>query len=102
MCAIGPKGKARTFELHATSDPYIHDVIYFGWFQLFFLVRPKRTGTACAIGPEGNTRIHKPCAPSVPKAKLRHMDYMNHHIVGLLQFGFILHTFERGVGPEKS
>ena len=38
-------------------------------FPYYPLVRPKRHGTACAIGPEGEARTHGPRASSVPKAK---------------------------------
>ena len=33
-------------------------------FSYHPLVRPKRHGTACAIGPKGEARTHRLCAPS--------------------------------------
>ena len=55
MCAIGPKGKARTFELRASSGYLTPSNGYIG-FPYHPLVRPKRHGTACAIGPKGEAR----------------------------------------------
>ena len=43
-----------------------------GWVQLSFLVRAKRQGTACGIGPKGEARTLGLRAPLVPKAKLGH------------------------------
>ena len=40
-CTIGPKGEARTLGLRAPWGPYIQEIIYMGWVQLSFLVRPK-------------------------------------------------------------
>merc|ERR1712089_943 len=37
-----------------------------GWVQLSSLVRPKRHGTACTIGPKGEARTMGPRAPSGP------------------------------------
>merc|ERR1712175_1888 len=71
---LGPKDT----ELRAPWGPYIQEVIYMGWVQLSFLVRPKRHGTACAIGPKGEARTLGPRAPSVPKAKLGHRDHVCH------------------------
>ena len=50
----------------APLGPYIHKVKYMGWVQLSSLVRPKRHGIACAIGPKGEARILGPRAPSGP------------------------------------
>ena len=47
-----------------SSGLYIEEVIYMGWVQLSSLVRPKRQGTACVIGPKGEARTLRPCAPS--------------------------------------
>ena len=63
MCAIGPKGEARTLGLRVTLGPYIQEVMYMGWVQLSSLVRAKKYGTACAIGPKGEARTLGPCAP---------------------------------------
>ena len=43
-----------------------------------FQVRPKTHGKVCAIGPKGNARTFKPCAPSVPMAKLGNSNRMHH------------------------
>merc|ERR1712089_93390 len=48
----------------ASSGPYIQEVIYMGWVQLSSLVRPKKHGTACAIGPKGEARTFEPRVPS--------------------------------------
>ena len=52
-----------------------------GWVQLSSLVRAKRHGTACAIGPKGKARTFEPRAPSVPKAKLGHSNCMCHRVI---------------------
>ena len=45
------------------------------------MVRHKRHGTACAIGPKGEARTLGPCAPSVPKAKLGHSVCVHHRVL---------------------
>ena len=52
-----------------------------GWVQLSPLVRPKRDGTACAIGQKVEARTLGPCAPSVPKAKLGHSVCVHHGVL---------------------
>ena len=42
-----------------------------GWVQLSSLVRPKRHGTACAIGPKGEARTHGTACAIGPKGKAR-------------------------------
>ena len=56
MCAIGPKGEARTFEPRVPSGYLTPSNGYIG-FPYHPLVRPKRHRTACAIGPKGEARI---------------------------------------------
>merc|ERR1711867_323841 len=45
------------------------------------LVRPKRHGTVCAIGPKGKARTLGPRAPLVPKAKLGHSVCVCHGVL---------------------
>ena len=49
-----------------------------GWVQLSSLVRPKRHGTACAIGPKGEARTLGLRASLVVKAKLGHLARVRH------------------------
>ena len=60
--------------MRAPFVSYVQKVVYMGWVQLSFLVRVKRHGTACAIGPKGKVRTLGSRAPSVPKAKLGHTE----------------------------
>ena len=84
--------EARTFELRASSGYLTPSNGYVG-FPYNPLVRPKKHGTACDIGPKGEARTHRtacaigpkgeartvdPRAPSVPKAKLGHSDRVRH------------------------
>ena len=81
MCAIGPKGKARTLGLHAPLGLYIQEVIYMGWVQLSSLGRPKRHGTVCIIGPKGEARTLGLRVSLVPKAKLGHSVRVRHRVL---------------------
>ena len=66
MCAISPKGEARTFELRGPSVPYIEEVILpLVMVILGFLTIPW-------LGPKDT----KPRAPSVQKAKLGHLNHV--------------------------
>ena len=73
-----PKGEARTVEPHAPLGYLTPSNGYFG-FPYHPLVRPKRNTTACAIGPKGEARTHRPRVLSVPKAKLGHSNCVYHH-----------------------
>ena len=64
--------------MRAPLGPYIHKVKYMGWVQLSSLVRSKRHGTACAIGPIGEARTLGLRAPSVQKANLGHSVRVRH------------------------
>merc|ERR1711867_35410 len=52
-----------------------------GCVQLSSLVRPKKQGTACAIGPKGEDRTLGLRAPLVPKAKLGHSVCVHHGVL---------------------
>ena len=52
-----PKAKLGTFELRASSGYLTPSNGYIG-FPYHPLVRPKRHGTACDIGPKGEARTH--------------------------------------------
>ena len=69
-CDIGPKGKARIFELRASSGYLTPSNGYIG-FPYYPLVRPKRHGTACDIGPKGEARTHGTACAIGPKGEAR-------------------------------
>merc|ERR1711895_65941 len=79
------------------------EVDSWGWVQLSSLVRPKRHGTLCAIGPKGEARTLGPRAPSVPKAKLGHSYRVHHRLLIFTKLntwvGFNYHTW---LGPKDT
>ena len=69
--------------------------VYIG-FPYHLMVRPKRHGTACAIGPKGEARTHgtacaispkgearthRLLAPLVPKVWLGHLNWVRHRVL---------------------
>ena len=72
-----PKAKLGHTEPRALSAYVTPSNGYIG-FHYYPLVRPKRHGTACDIGPKGEARTLGPRAPSVPKVKLGHSARVRH------------------------
>ena len=74
-----------------------------GWVQLSSLVRPKRQGTACVIGPKGEARIHGPRASSVPRAKLGHSDHVRHRVFIFRKlFTWVGFNYHPWLGPKDT
>ena len=74
-----------------------------GWVQLSSLVRPKRHGTACAIGPKGEARTLGLRAPSVPKVKLGHSERVRHQVLIFWQlYAWVGFNYPPWLGPKDT